>query len=200
LADVIIGAYGADPNGARSGASYVVFGTGATTQVELSNIQAGIGGFVINGGTYFGLSGNSVSGAGDINGDGLADVIVGVPLANPNGGFSGSSFLVFGKADTAAVELSSVRSGAGGFVINGAASADVSGFTVSGAGDVNGDGRGDLLVSARQADPNGAGSGASYVVFGKADTATVQLGSVGAGDVNGDGLADVIIGAHTNFH
>ena len=59
--------------------TYVVFGKPDGTVVELSEVRAGMGGFPI------GISGSSVSGAGDVNGDGLADVIVGAPLANSGG-------------------------------------------------------------------------------------------------------------------
>ena len=112
-----------------------------------------------------------------------------------------------------------VTLGSGGFRIEGIDAGDWSGFSVSGAGDVNGDGRADVIVGAR-AWPNGIpNAGESYVVFGKTSTSTVDLanlgsgGSVsrvdenggsgesvsGAGDVNGDGLADVIVGASFSF-
>ncbi len=117
------------------------------------------------------------------------------------------------------VELSDVAAGSGGFVMNGIDPVDFSGFSVSGAGDVNGDGLADVIVGAWSADPGGNSSaGESYVVFGKADGTAVDLADVaagnggfvmngidvfdesglrvsGAGDVNGDGLADVIVGA-----
>ena len=63
-----------------SGSSYVVFGkTDNTTAIELSDVAAGSGGFVIHGETERDSSGSSVSSAGDINGDGLADLIIGAP-------------------------------------------------------------------------------------------------------------------------
>ncbi len=101
-----------------------------------------------------------------MNGDGLDDLIVGARWDDPNGDRSGASFVVFGKADGTAVELSDIEAGIGGFVINGVSANDQSGFSVSTAGDVNGDGFDDLIVGARRDDPNGSYSGASFVVFG----------------------------------
>ncbi len=218
LDDLIVGAYGADPNGSYSGTSYVVFGKASGTTVELSAIAAGTGGFAINGETGFDFSGHSASGAGDVNGDGLDDLIVGAWRASPNGYYSGTSYVVFGKASGTTVELSAIAAGTGGFAINGETAYDESGWSVAGAGDVNGDGLDDLIVGAYGADPNGDRSGKSYVVFGKADGTTVELSAIaagtggfaingetggdwsgssvsGAGDVNGDGLDDLIVGA-----
>ena len=62
---------------------------------------------------------------------------------------------------------SCIEAGSGGFVINGVSAVDLSGTSVSGAGDVNGDGLDDLIIGARSDDPNGINSGASFVVFGK---------------------------------
>jgi Ca2+-binding RTX toxin-like protein len=70
--------------------------------VELSDIEAGTGGFVINGVSAFDVSGKSVSGGGDVNGDGLADLIIGALNDDPNGNsYSGASFVVFGSATPA---------------------------------------------------------------------------------------------------
>ena len=122
--------------------------------VELSDVEDGTGGgFVINGVSASDNSGNSVSSAGDVNGDGFDDLIVGAFGDDPNGDISGASFVVFGKTDGSAVELSDVEGGAGGFVINGVSVDDNSGYSVSGAGDVNGDGFDDLIVGARYDSP-----------------------------------------------
>ncbi|MCF2873053.1 integrin alpha, partial [Octadecabacter sp. G9-8] len=166
--------------GQSSGASFVVFGKSDGTAVELSDIEDGLGGFVINGVAEGDQSGVSVSGAGDVNGDGLDDLIVGANGDDPNGSFSGASFVVFGKSDGTAVALSDIEDGIGGFVINGVAESDRTGNSVSGAGDVNGDGFDDLIVGAPGDDTNGSSSGASFVIFGgDFSGAATQIGTTG---------------------
>ncbi|NBB16573.1 hypothetical protein GVN21_14515 [Caulobacter sp. SLTY] len=219
--DMIVGAPYADPNVSNSGASYVVFGSkaGFTANLNLSDLD-GNNGFSIFGVAAADFSGWSVASAGDVNGDGLDDLIVGARGADPNGSTSGASYVVFGKGTGfgANFDLSSLN-GSNGFRIAGVASADQSGYSVASAGDVNGDGLDDLIVGARGADPNGSGSGASYVVLGKATgfAANLNLSTLdgtngfrisgvaagdesgfsvaSAGDVNGDGLDDLIVGA-----
>jgi hypothetical protein len=73
-------------------------------------------------------SGWSVSAAGDVNGDGLADLIVGAHGSDPAAGsYAGRSYVVFGKTGGSAVDLSAIAAGSGGFVINGQCAGDRSG-------------------------------------------------------------------------
>ena len=226
--DLIVSAALADPNGNYSGSSYVVFGkaAGFSAVMDLSSLD-GSNGFRLDGGTAYDMAGSSVSNAGDINGDGFDDLIVGAPenISTPNSDYSGSSYVIFGKASgfEAVTDLSSLN-GSNGFRLDGVAEEDYLGRSVSGAGDVNGDGFDDLIVGAVGAgprNPDGYSSryGSSYVVFGKASgfNATLDLSSLNgsngfrldgvekgdelgysvsnAGDVNGDGFDDLIIGA-----
>ena len=103
-----------------------------------------------------------------MNGDGFDDLIIG---AKGVGAYAnGASYVVFGKAQGFSANLNlSTLNGTNGFKISGAAApGDSFGISVSAAGDVNGDGFDDLIIGAFLANPNGADSGASYVVFGKA--------------------------------
>jgi hypothetical protein len=221
IGDLLIGARDADPAaGLQAGRSYVVFGrSGGAAAIDLSAVAGGSGGFVIDGQAAGDGSGGSVAAAGDVNGDGFADLVIGAPGADPAaGGDGGRSYVVFGRSATAAVALSAVAAGAGGFVIEGAGAGDGSGSAVSAAGDLNGDGLSDLVVAAPLADPAaGSDAGRAYVVYGRSATGAVQLSAVAAGvggfgiegqaagagsglsvsaagDVNGDGVADLVVG------
>ena len=227
--DLIIGAYRADPKGVGlAGETYVVYGgasaPGTNGMLDLSALD-GTNGFVLNGIDAYDRSGRSVSSAGDVNGDGYDDLIIGARFADPNGNDSGETYVVYGGSSAPGtggmLDLSALN-GANGFVINGIDANDSSGRSVSSAGDVNGDGYDDLIIGAHTADPNGVDSGETYVVYGGASapgTAGVLAlsdldGSNGfilngidesdrsgrsvssAGDVNGDGYDDLIIGAN----
>jgi hypothetical protein len=208
-ADVIVGANLYDAGHSDEGAAFVYHGgaqgivsgnpAGAAAQLESDQAQAGQLGF-------------SVAGAGDVNGDGYADVIVGVPGFDSGSLFGEGAAFVFHGSDsgiasanpaTAAAQLESDQAGAN------------LGTSVAGAGDVNGDGYADVIVGASEYDSgSGIGEGAAFVFHGslagiatgspavadaqlESNQALANLGSsvAGAGDVNGDGYADVIVGA-----
>ncbi|GAB6141277.1 hypothetical protein JCM14076_20060 [Methylosoma difficile] len=206
LADLLVGAIGGDlASGNDAGRSYVVFGKTSGMTVNLSAIVAGVGGFVINGQAQDDRSGSSVSAAGDVNGDGLADVIVGALFSDPAGVTNaGRSYVVFGKTGTAAVELSAVVAGNGGFVISGECADDASGRSVSAAGDINGDGLADILVGAFGADPSaGLGAGRSYVIFGStagafSSSVVDQLGGSGNDTLTGSAASETLVGGAGN--
>ncbi|MCH7958627.1 MAG: FG-GAP repeat protein [Candidatus Hydrogenedentes bacterium] len=223
LDDIIIGLPNEEVGGkSEAGKSYVVFGKANGTTVELSRIDNGTGGFVINGIDKRDRSGYSVSGAGDVNGDGLDDLIVSAPFARAgHAKWAGETYVVFGKANGTAVELSSIAMDANtdGFVINGIGYSHHAGLSVSGAGDVNGDGLDDIIIGAPHANADdGKWTGESYVVFGKPSGTVVELSNIrrssdpggfvingvrertgsgidvsGAGDLNGDGLDDLVL-------
>ena len=221
--DVIVGAWFGDSATTNStGTGYVVFGRsgGFASGIDLSSLD-GASGFRLDGVTQSDYTGDSVSSAGDVNGDGFDDLIIGARSADPGGDAeAGSSYILFGKSGGFASVINlGALDGTTGFRLDGDSAGDRSGYSVSSAGDVNGDGFGDLIVGALGADPNGSYSGSSYVVFGKSEgfSSAINLallnGSTGfqlngvsdsdrsgrsvssAGDVNGDGLADLIVGA-----
>ncbi len=136
--------------------------------VELQQYLNDSNGFIINGINDFDRLGESVNSAGDVNGDGIDDLIIGAPNAGSDSYGTGESYVVFGRSSRFANSFDlSTLDGTNGFVIKGIDDFDRLGNSVSGAGDVNGDGIDDLIIGAPNADSNGkGGAGESYVVFG----------------------------------
>jgi hypothetical protein len=211
----------------------VVFGgSQAINTLQLSELSA-VGntrGFVITGVPGDGMSGATVTGGGDINGDGLADLVVAsranfaisagwYPMEYASSGTTSETYVVFGKANTTAVSLAALSATTTlGFKINTTGTTPA-GWSVSNAGDVNGDGLDDMLVG----NPNyGARDGRAYLIYGKASGAAVEVSSLPAigasnstgfmitadqpsnnpglttmasGDINGDGYSDLVLGA-----
>lgn len=236
LGDLVVGApakegaLGALP---LQGHVYVVFGAPASGDVDLAAL--GTRGFRIDGplltvtgaeplagltATPFGahLGGPRAGAVGtvsaDVNGDELDDVVIGSPAESPGGRASaGTAYVVFGKAGTAPVDSQNL--GTQGFRIDGAAPNDRAGHAVAVVGDLNADDLADIALTSPGALPGGrVASGAAAVVFGKSDTAPVNLGALGAsgysihgpaggevgnslaalGDTDGDALADFALG------
>src|SRR5688572_19930428 len=156
----------------------------------------GSNGFRLSGGAFYDLSGFSVATAGDVNGDGFADLIIGAPAADPNGDRSGASYVVFGKASafSANLDLASLD-GTNGFKLSGEAPVDTrsgnSGLSVASAGDVNGDGFDDVIVGTPGIGLLPYGPGASYVVFGRASGFAANLDLSSLDGTNGFKLTGV---------
>jgi Ca2+-binding RTX toxin-like protein len=224
--DLIVGAPGADPSGnltkLQGGITYVVFGgpSGFDAELEVSELD-GSNGLAIKGVKGADVSGESVGAAGDVNGDGIQDIIIGASGVDRPGEYSvGAAYVVFGRDSGfgPTLDLSSLD-GTNGFRLDGISAFSGTGRSVSGAGDVNGDGFDDVIVGASSEAPNGYGSGSAFVVFGRQSFAAVEsldnpdsdavwrldggaaydhAGRIvaSAGDVNGDGFDDVLVGAN----
>ena len=180
FADLIVGASGVDTNGPNSGSARVFSGENGALL------------YIFNGDSAYDAFGQSVSGAGDVNADGYADLIVGAYLDSNNGLASGSA-QVFSGANGALL-----------YTFNGDSEEDYLGVSVSGAGDVNGDGYADLVVGAYgDTDAldsfarvfSGANGALLYTFNGDSVGDGLGISVSGAGDVNGDGYADLVVGA-----
>ena len=231
--DLVIGATGGDSAANDAGETYVVFGSGTPTAATLDLAALdGSNGFRIDGSSASDSSGFSVSTAGDINGDDVHDILIGAYRGDPGGASSaGESYIVLGRPSGSSFPASIVLEsldGSDGFRLDGIDTDDASGFSVSTAGDLNGDGYSDILIGAPGGDPGAdpdsrVDSGETYVVFGSGTPfgAVITLGTLdgtdgfridgtdagddsgrsvsSAGDVNGDGYHDLLIGARGAF-
>ncbi|MEM8790710.1 MAG: Ig-like domain-containing protein [Pseudomonadota bacterium] len=198
IADVIIG--NAYAENSYTGLTYVVFGSDEAFDpvVGLSaDALDGNNGFVIEGADPFDAAGRSVANIGDVNGDELDDILVGAYYTSVDGSNGvGQSYIIFGSesgfgGSIAVADLD----GSNGLILNGVAASDYSGYSVSGAGDVNGDGIGDILIGAFRADPSGRNAaGETYVLFGDQGLALAD------GDDDGViALAELVARTGTDF-
>ncbi|MCC6652797.1 MAG: FG-GAP repeat protein [Candidatus Eisenbacteria bacterium] len=203
FSDVLVGAPYFDSGQTDEGAAYLYLGSSSgifpsTPAATFESNQANA------------WLGNSVASAGDVNGDGYADVIVGAKYYDAGTTDEGAAFLYLGGASGIANGDPTTASA----VLTGGASGALFGESVASAGDVNGDGFPDLIVGASHYDAGQPVEGCAFVFAGGAagiasaaasgaawrlesDQASAHFGvSVAcAGDVNGDGYADVIVGA-----
>ncbi len=195
--DVIVGAYWNDYSGNNAGKAYVYLGsaTGLSATVQWTATGEAAG-------DYFAPS---VASAGDVNGDGCDDVIVGACYNDCGGNNAGKAYIYLGSA--------SGLSATAAWTATGEAAGDHFGSAVASAGDVNGDGYSDIVVGAHHNDCGGTDSGKVHLYLGSSsgllttaswtaigEVAGDQFGKsmASAGDVNGDGYDDIIVGACYN--
>lgn len=196
LSDVVIGSRTASaPGGSATGIANVYLGslTGSSANPDR----------ILTGPTQGDRFGHAVSSAGDINSDGYSDLVVGMIFFSPNARMrAGGAALYHGSAMGIAASTTTV--------LNGAAVDDHFGSSVAAAGDVNGDGFGDLMVGAPQSDRSGRADSGSVSVFAGSAAGVVAMplqvfegnaqtdwfgDSVAGRDVNADGYGDLLMGA-----
>lgn len=199
--DLAIGAVDTAHDATSGGAAYLLLGPitpGLATLDQAQGIWKGIG--------AYDYAGCALEGPGDLDGDGLDDLVVGAYGDDSNGSFAGAAYLVLGPG-TGTHDLADADAA---FV--GEGPSNYAGWSLGGGGDVNGDGHADLVVGAPYDSENGANAGAGYLLLGPltddrglADADAKLLGdgadSLAAlsvavvGDTDGDGLDEILIGS-----
>ena len=211
LDDILISANSNDDGGADAGKSYLILGSslGSTTSMSLANADYSF----VGEGSYE-YSGHDISTAGDIDNDGLDDILIGA-FGNSQGGTSaGKTYLILGSSlgTTSTMNLSSAN-----YSFIGEYAQDRSGTDVSSAGDVDNDGFDDILIGSHANSDGGSYAGKAYLILGSSigSTSVINLSTAdfsfigtnaddvlrevsSAGDVNGDGQSDILIGAVNN--
>ncbi|MCB9760113.1 MAG: FG-GAP repeat protein [Alphaproteobacteria bacterium] len=205
--DVAIGAYNNDDYKRSAGAVYVVYGDGTapTGEIALSDHP------YIHGEHSSDYMGYSLHAGGDMDGDGLQELLIGAHNNDEGGANAGAAYLLYGgtplSGDDAVDEVATK--------LVGEAAGDSAGRTVAPAGDVDGDGLDDILVGAKYGHLN---LGVAYLIYGdttrlgsklnlsSADAAFEgdavgdyvgdRFGLTGAGDLDGDGCGDFLVGAY----
>lgn len=211
--DFIIGAnYHDSNNGANSGKIYIYFGRSeywsgnySATDSDASYIGKNANDFI----------GSRTIGAGDVNGDGVSDLLCSSPYVDGQTSYDGEAYLIFGKTSGWSHNTSVGSSNA---VITGLDSNGYFGYTLAGGYDINSDGIHDIAISATSADGDQTSSGKVMIYFGRtedwssigsSDDADVTIsGRTFSGcfglditmtrDMNSDGLSDMIIGERDN--
>lgn len=206
LDDVVVGARRRDVGESDEGAAYVYHGSEGT---GLRRLHAQLPSSIVQ----VAATGWSIASAGDVNGDGYSDVIVGAPLYDDGETDEGAAFLFHGSAS--GFVTGGITASPSTILTSNQVAADF-GREVASAGDINGDGFADVIVGAPLYQNSGAETdeGAAFLFLGSASGiangnpasahARIESNQVGAamgvsaasaGDVNGDGYGDIVVGA-----
>ncbi len=199
---VAVGAPRNDGAGQNAGAAYT-FEIDGDVMLSATDADA-----TMRGESAGDRAGQAVANGGDVNGDGAADILVGAPFNNSTASNAGAAYAVIQADGESSLADAAVK-------MSGESSGDLAGWSLSDAGDVNGDGVGDVVVGAPFNDSTGASAGAAYVVHGgdlpselnlgdadvrlagedDGDRAGWSVSSAGSGDVTCDEYDDVLVGA-----
>jgi len=197
--DVIVGAPRYDHSEPNEGRAYVFYGSPSTVSETAD--------WTVVGQREGDFLGRVVASAGDVNGDGYADVIVSAPRYINSEGVEGRVYVYHGSATGLSSEAN--------WIAEGEQAGSSFGYSIAGAGDVNGDGYSDVIVGAPDYDhiessegrvyvyhgsPTGLSTTPSWTIEGAQSGAGFGRVVAGAGDVNGDGYSDIIIGAPRYKH
>jgi len=212
--DMLMGAYNACLDGLCSGGVYLILGRAAADWGAAFDVAGADASF--RGEQHWSNAGRDIAGAGDVNGDGYADFLIGAYGYDASDIVTdtGKVYLVLGRREANWGRSFDLANADASFL--GEVAYDTAGYALAGVGDVNGDGYDDFLVGAYSNDQNGSSAGKGYLFLGRraadwgqnlslseADASFVgerasdyaSYAIAGAGDVNGDGYDDFLIAA-----